>query len=647
MKAVKGVLTPLLMAGLAAAAAARPGQAPAPQTIRLRAAPQETPLTDRGFIGVQLTQEGRARIEVVVPGSPAAAAGLAAGDLIVFLNETRIPDAAGVGEALQDLPAGEKIKLTIQRVIEPVLGEAPDDPERGFLGVHLEEGEGPVTVTEVIDDTPAEAAGLQAGDRIVVVGKNELGGLDELLAYLGEVGPGEAARVMVQRKVGITLASRPSENVPFEIEEIEELEPAIEPQAKKKGGGFLGVYLEGEGSVTSVIEGTAAQGIGLRAGDRITHVNGEEVSSSETLIDELRRHSAGSTIKLSFQRTSGNVTQSFHDMKVTLGERPAEMAPPPEALPLPPLEKPAPPKPPRKPAPPAKPDAPRAPGFLGITLGDEAEVTFIFPGSAAEKAGLQVGDWITHVGTTKVESAQAVIDEIGAHQAGDELRLRIRRGEGREFKTSKLRVELGARPEALELPEGIMVLPEPPEPPAMPQLKKKASASDRLKQKMDKLETEHRRKMEELEARHRKQMEKLHRELEKLHEEHSAESEAHDFFLHDSERARIEERVREHVEKDAGHARDLALKAQHEAELQAKKARSQAAKDALLTRERAQKARQAALAQAEKARAMAGKAHRLAPAASDPALAEEVQALREELKALREEVRELLKEHEE
>lgn len=646
MKAVKGVLTPLLMAGLAAAAAARPGQAPAPQTIRLRAAPQETPLTDRGFIGVQLTQEGRARIEVVVPGSPAAEAGLAAGDLIVFLNETRIPDAAGVGEALQGLPAGEKIKLTIQRVIEPVLGEAPDDPERGFLGVHLEEGEGPVTVTEVIDDTPAEAAGLQAGDRIVVVGKSELGGLDELLAYLGEVGPGEAARVMVQRKVGITLASRPVENLPFEIEELLEPEPVVEPPAEP-GGGFLGVYLEGEGSVTSVIDGTAAQGIGLRAGDRITHVNGEEVSSLDMLIDTLRRHEAGSTIKLSFERTSGNVKQSFHDMKVTLGARPAEMAPPPDVLPLPPLEKPAPPKPPKKPAPPAKPDAPRAPGFLGVILGDEAEVTFIFPGSAAEKAGLQVGDWITHVGTTKVESAQAVIDEIGAHQAGDELRLRIRRQDGEKLRTSKLRVELGARPEALELPEGIMVLPEPPEPPALPQLKKKASASDRLMQKMNQLEEEHRRKMEELEARHRKQMEKLHRELEKLHEEHSAESEAHDFFLQDSERARIEERVREHVEKDADRARDLALKAQHEAELQAKKARSQAAKDALLTRERAQKAQQAALAQAAKARAMAEKAHRLAPAASDPALAEEVQALREELKALREELRELLKEHEE
>jgi putative serine protease PepD len=75
---------------------------------------------------------------------------------------------------------------------------------------------------------------------------------------------------------------------------------------------------------------------------------------------------------------------------------------------------------------------------LGVSVrdtGDAAQVAVVSPGSAAAKAGLQVGDVITRVGDRAVDSADALIAAIRSHRPGDEVALSYTR-DGRDATTT-------------------------------------------------------------------------------------------------------------------------------------------------------------------------------------------------------------------
>ena len=67
---------------------------------------------------------------------------------------------------------------------------------------------------------------------------------------------------------------------------------------------------------------------------------------------------------------------------------------------------------------------------LGIRLDDSNEVArilFVNEGSAAERAGLQIGDIIRQVDTKKVKGQQSLRETIGSYQKGDKVELVIDR----------------------------------------------------------------------------------------------------------------------------------------------------------------------------------------------------------------------------
>lgn len=84
---------------------------------------------------------------------------------------------------------------------------------------------------------------------------------------------------------------------------------------------------------------------------------------------------------------------------------------------------------------PILPNLPRALNVLGGARVEEVEKD-----SPAEKAGLQVGDVITAVGSTKLDSNTSLAEVIKSHKPGDKVELSITRG----AQTLKLAVELGA-----------------------------------------------------------------------------------------------------------------------------------------------------------------------------------------------------------
>ncbi len=69
-----------------------------------------------------------------------------------------------------------------------------------------------------------------------------------------------------------------------------------------------------------------------------------------------------------------------------------------------------------------------------------ARVTQVVANSPAAKAGLQVGDIITAVDTTKLDADHALADLIQAHKPGDKVDLSVTRGS----QTMMISVELGS-----------------------------------------------------------------------------------------------------------------------------------------------------------------------------------------------------------
>jgi len=75
---------------------------------------------------------------------------------------------------------------------------------------------------------------------------------------------------------------------------------------------------------------------------------------------------------------------------------------------------------------------PPAGGVLGIAVADAeggVRIVKIVPDSAAQKAGLQVDDVITHLNGKPAEEQHGLIGAIKEHEPGEAIRLKVRRGE--------------------------------------------------------------------------------------------------------------------------------------------------------------------------------------------------------------------------
>ena len=177
----------------------------------------------RGRIGVQIqdlipdlaealgtSHERGAVVAQVIPGTPAEAAGIQIGDVIVEMNGEAVVGSSDLRNKVGLLRVGDAVRLTIERdgkpmTIELAVGESSEvalgagsqipQLEGVVLGpltpsspLH-EEVEG-VLVIEVEVDTPAWNAGLREGDVIVEVNRREVKSTDEILeAFEGSVPP--------------------------------------------------------------------------------------------------------------------------------------------------------------------------------------------------------------------------------------------------------------------------------------------------------------------------------------------------------------------------------------------------------------------------------------------------------------------------
>ncbi len=281
------------------------------------------------------------------------------------------------------------------------IGKGPE-PLPVYLGAVGQDVDGQVRLTQVLPDSPAAKAGLQAGDVVSAVGDKPTAAFDDVLGHLRGLKSGQKVTMKVARGdqtlgIEVALASRPGSG---------------RGVGSGPGGVWLGVLgetREGKVELTEVIpEGPAAKA-GLATGDIIVEVDGKAASEFDDIAREIRARQPRD--RVNFRVARGGDTKDF---VVELEERPGG-------------------------GPGGGGGGPGGGGgrqaqssvYLGIQ-GEDAEggvkLTQITDEGPGEKAGLQEGDIVQVVDGKKVADYGEFVEQIRARKAGDKLTLSILRG---------------------------------------------------------------------------------------------------------------------------------------------------------------------------------------------------------------------------
>ena len=240
--------------------------------------------------------------------------------------------------------------------------------------------------------------------------------------------------------------------------------PALNP-----GGPYLGVTYESitpelaaqeaiTGTVGALVREVAADGpasqAGLKSGDVIIAVNGKSIDDKNDLRSRVAEFKSGDEITLTVVKGTANGPTDQRDVKVKLGERPAEQA---FEFQLPFDQNGAPQLPQGFPQLPfgGQGQSGQAPTTSGAYLGVELEMTNTLTGTTgaliktvvadgpAAQAGLKAGDVITAVDGKTVGDGTALRDLIQSHKSGDTITLTVVKVNGDQ---AEVKVTLAARP---------------------------------------------------------------------------------------------------------------------------------------------------------------------------------------------------------
>ena len=166
-----------------------------------------------GFINeVPAVEVKTTTVEWVVPGSAAAQAGIQPGDTIRHFAEADNPDWEKIFERL-NLDPNQTVPVTLERggaVLQTSMRVPGKLEESDLAGMLPQIMPGPITVKEVQPGTPADRAGLRAGDGIQSVDGFAFHTVTSLRAYM-KAGEGKAISLEVLRQgVMVPMVAHPA-----------------------------------------------------------------------------------------------------------------------------------------------------------------------------------------------------------------------------------------------------------------------------------------------------------------------------------------------------------------------------------------------------------------------------------------------------
>ena len=297
---------------------------------------------ERPFLGIAFSvEDDGALVREVQAESPAEDAGLLVNDLITGVNGADVAPEE-LAATIQALAIGEQISLTVLRdgeelELEVTLGSATTPVLRwqafrdsAFLGVSLVSDEAGVRVQDVLPESPAAQAGLQAGDLLRSIDDESIDTPLEAAELIRALGPGAEIALGVERDgelltleatTGGRERTMPREGMPALPEDFDFRMEAGQP--------LLGVeYVDLNADVAAereltqqegalilrVLPESPAEDAGLLAEDIVVAVEGDPVDARRTLRERLLAYDPGETLQLELLRAGESM-----ELDVTLG----------------------------------------------------------------------------------------------------------------------------------------------------------------------------------------------------------------------------------------------------------------------------------------------------------------------------------------
>lgn len=219
------------------------------------------------------------------------------------------PQADGVTSGTEWYDSGIGFAVSLEKIRDNLSRmKQGKDLKPGLLGVSLKEGGAPglpAKIEQVRFASPAQKAGLKAGDLVTRVDDKAINSKTDFQFALKPRYAGESVRLVVKRG---------EKTADFEIQLTDEL-PPYEP-------GFLGILPARENRLTQeppksgvgirfIYQGSPAEKAGLTTDDRIVKLNEQSVTSVDDFRKQLRLSIPKTSVKLTVLRNGEEVTREL------------------------------------------------------------------------------------------------------------------------------------------------------------------------------------------------------------------------------------------------------------------------------------------------------------------------------------------------
>ena len=303
----------------------------------------EASLVYMGIVGTDAENAGGARIDEVTADGPSDKGGLKSKDVVVKADDVKISRYDDFLDYFYGKKPGDVIKVVVKRgdkeeTLTVTVGKreaaTPPDatgggrggagrgaPGNPILGIQLGGGADKLIANAVTENGPAAKAGLKAGDEILTLDGKKVGDAKDYAVLMQEKKSGETVKVVVKRD---------GKELTFEV--------TLAPPAPRGGAGAAGAgggtpvnpqqaslplpgftpSIEGDLKIAELPAGGVLAKAGIKAGDAITAVNGEEVTSLRGLLTLLRvgprapadtARKAGDKVKVTFKLADGTTKE--------------------------------------------------------------------------------------------------------------------------------------------------------------------------------------------------------------------------------------------------------------------------------------------------------------------------------------------------
>jgi len=293
----------------------------------------------------------------VDPSSPAGTAGIVRGDIILSVNGKDIAGAADLNSVIAKVKIGDRLELKIkhgdaERTVSVTLAERNGAPYLGIAPLlggrfgFFDNGSSVVdvvaSVVSVVEGSPAEKAGLKAGDVIEAVDGTKLNFSDsDLAALIAKKRVGDTATLSVRtgeaeaRDVSVVLDKNPQKpESPYlgiqysyglsrpGLRMMEQMPFFNKDKSPSTPDGTTAPTPASGVRVVSVLDGSPAAAAGLKANDVITAIDGVSVNSADVVADTVAKHKPGDVLELTLSRADDENQMTEQKVSVILAKKP-------------------------------------------------------------------------------------------------------------------------------------------------------------------------------------------------------------------------------------------------------------------------------------------------------------------------------------